>query len=143
MKNGMKALIVLAVLAWPASAQQTANGVAAGANIETGQALYERYCATCHGLDADGKGPMAPALVLQPTDLTQLAARNDGAFPLLRIVRRIDGRDPLVSHGSPMPVFGDFFEGGRNVALKTEAGQPIMTSTPVADLIAWLETIQK
>jgi len=41
-----------------------------------------------------------------------------------------------------MPIFGDFFE-GRGVALKTASGQPIMTSQPVVDLVAWLESLQK
>lgn len=111
-------------------------------DIEEGKNLYLIYCATCHGLDADGKGPMGPALVLQPTNLTRLKMENEGVFPLVRVVRRIDGRDPLVSHGSPMPVFGDYFE-GRNIALRTPSGQSIMTSTPVADLVAWLETVQQ
>ncbi len=111
-------------------------------DIEEGKNLYLTYCATCHGLDADGKGPMGPALVLQPTNLTRLKMENEGVFPLVRVVRRIDGRDPLVSHGSPMPVFGDYFE-GRNIALRTPSGQSIMTSTPVADLVAWLETVQQ
>ena len=80
-------------------------------DISTGATLYQRHCATCHGVDADGKGPMRPALLLQPPSLLDLAARNDGTFPIIRVVSRIDGRDPLVSHGSPMPVYGWYFEG--------------------------------
>lgn len=57
------------------------------------------------------------------------------------MVKRIDGRDPLVSHGSPMPVYGFFFE-GRDKALKTPSGQPILTSQPIIDLIAHLQTLQ-
>ena len=84
---------------------------------------------------------MAPALVIQPPDLTALAADNGGVFPTLRAVMRIDGRDPLVSHGSPMPVFGAFFQ-GNDTALKAASGQPIMTSRLTADLIAFLEGVQ-
>ena len=109
---------------------------------DAGSELFAKHCATCHGLDATGNGPMSPNLILQPTDLTVLAGANGGAFPTLRVVQRIDGREPLVSHGSPMPIFGDFFE-GRGVALKTASGQPIMTSQPVVDLVAWLESLQK
>ncbi|MBV1867912.1 MAG: c-type cytochrome [Marinosulfonomonas sp.] len=109
---------------------------------DAGSELFAKYCATCHGLDATGNGPMSPNLILQPTDLTGLAAANDGAFPTLRVVKRIDGREPLVSHGSPMPVFGDFFE-GRGAALKTASGQPIMTSQPIVELVTWLESLQK
>jgi hypothetical protein len=42
-----------------------------------------------------------------------------------------------------MPVFGPFFEGDRSVALKTESGQPVMLSPPVADLVAWLISVQE
>jgi mono/diheme cytochrome c family protein len=110
-------------------------------DIDQGEITFQFHCATCHGLEGTGNGPMAGALTLQPTNLTQLNARNDGVFPITRVIMRIDGRDPLVSHGSSMPIFGDFFE-GYDVALKTETGQPIMTSKPIVDLMAYLETLQ-
>jgi len=106
-----------------------------------GQDLYERHCAVCHGLDGEGGGPMAPVLIVQPSDLTTMTERHD-RFPVTRIVTRIDGRDPLVAHGSSMPVWGDFFE-GQDVALKTETGQPIQTSRPIVDLVAYLEELQQ
>jgi len=107
-----------------------------------GEAIYGFYCATCHGTAAMGNGPMSPSLVVPPTNLTTLSARNEGVFPTVRVVMRIDGRDPLVSHGSSMPVYGDFFE-GTDVATKAETGQPIMTSQPIVDLLAYLKTIQQ
>lgn len=125
-------LVLAGLLASPLAAQDASEG----------KSLYEQYCATCHGLDGTGNGPMSPVLVLQPPDLTVLQSTNEGKFPLFRVISRIDGRDPLVSHGSPMPIYGDFFE-GRDVALKTEAGQPIMTSEPIADLVDWLKSIQQ
>jgi hypothetical protein len=85
---------------------------------------------------------MAPGLLVQPSDLTTLVARHGGVFPLERVAARIDGREPLVSHGSDMPIYGQFFQ-GRDVALATDSGQPLLTSRPIADLIAWLRTIQK
>lgn len=111
-------------------------------DIDEGAALYARHCATCHGLEAKGNGPMAPVLVLQPPDLTKLTERNEGAFPVRRVVMRIDGRDPLVSHGSPMPVYGDFFDGDE-VLLKAETGQPVLTSVPVVDLLEYLRSLQE
>ena len=110
-------------------------------DVERGGEYYRTNCATCHGIEATGQGPMAGVLVIKPADLTRLAADNGGVFPLRRVIRRIDGRDPLVSHGSPMPIFGQFFE-GRDVVLKAPDGQPIITSEPIADLIAYLETLQ-
>lgn len=130
----MRKVVVLglSVLAAPGLAQEA----------EEGARLYLQHCATCHGLEAEGDGPMAPALILQPPNLTALSAANDGVFPTTRVAMRIDGRDPLVAHGSPMPVYGDYFS-GVDTPIKVETGQPMMTSAPVADLIAFLETIQK
>ena len=107
-----------------------------------GQADYERYCASCHGLEGTGHGPMRAVLTLAPTDLTMLSAENGGAFPLERVVKRIDGRDPLVAHGSPMPVYGTFFDYGAGVTLEMPGGEKIMTTQPVADLVAYLKGLQ-
>ncbi len=114
----------------------------AAQDAQEGEALYQFYCATCHGTAAVGNGPMSPSLVVRPADLTTLSTRNDGVFPVIRVVMRIDGRDPLVSHGSAMPVYGDFFE-GNDVATKAETGQPIMTSQPIVDLLAYLQGLQQ
>ena len=125
------AAAVLASSAWPAAAE----------DLKAGAELYRIHCATCHGIEATGQGPMAGVLVIKPTDLTQLAATNGGEFPVGRVVKRIDGRDPLVSHGSPMPVYGYFFEGD-DTAIKTPSGQPILTSGPIVDLLAYLQSLQ-
>jgi hypothetical protein len=119
-----------------------AASVAYAGPAERGELLYNEHCVACHGVELDGQGPMAGVMVIKPADLSMLAAGNDGAFPLVRVIKRIDGRDPLVSHGSPMPVYGHFFE-GRDMALKTQSGQPIMTSGAVADLVAYLQGVQK
>lgn len=132
MTRALKLSLVLGCLAAPLAAQ----------DAEEGARLYQQHCATCHGIDGAGDGPMAPALILQPPDLTALAAGNDGVFPTTRVAMRVDGRDPLVSHGSPMPVYGPFFEGD-DTAIKVETGQPMMTSRPVADLVAYLAGIQE
>ena len=107
----------------------------------SGEDLYHNHCATCHGIDATGAGPMAGVLVIKPVDLTALQAENGDVFPTERVVKRIDGRDALVSHGSPMPVYGHFFE-GKDVAIKAPSGQPILTSKPIVDLVAYLQSLQ-
>ena len=111
-------------------------------DADQGAALFQWYCASCHGTAADGAGPMAPVLLVQPSDLTRLSASSQGEFPLLRVVRRIDGSDPLVSHGSAMPVYGPLFQ-GKEVARKTAAGQPVLMGRSVADLVLYLQEIQK
>ena len=117
-------------------------GAAQAQDVHEGRLLYERHCATCHGLDADGQGPMAPALVLQPVDLTELALNNSGTFPMARVVKRIDGRDPLLAHGNEMPVYGDLFA-GRDLVIRSETGETIRSTEPMADLVAWLESLQR
>jgi len=118
-----------------------AGSAASAGDAAEGKETYGRYCIACHGPSGQGEGSMRPVLTIKPTDLSALSAGNDGVFPLVRVIKRIDGRDPLVAHGSPMPVYGDFFE-GQDVALKTDGGQPVMTSAPVADLVAYLKSLQ-
>ena len=137
----MRCILVAAVLAGFGGAAMAEGEISVG-DTATGEALYQEHCAVCHGADATGNGPMAPVLLVQPSDLATLVARYDGVFPLERVAARIDGRDPLVAHGSQMPVYGQFFQ-GKDVALRTEAGQPLLTSQPIADIVAWLGTIQK
>jgi mono/diheme cytochrome c family protein len=133
MRRALACLTLLGLTATPLLAQ----------DVEQGQALYLTHCANCHGLDVNGQGPLAGALLLKPTDLTALAAENGGEFPLEQVVRRIDGTDPLVSHGSPMPVYGPYFEGVANSGMKLPSGQPILVSEPIADLVGYLQSVQK
>lgn len=118
-----------------------AGAVAAGPqDADAGQALYAQHCATCHGLEGRGDGPMAGVLMIKPVNLSELSAANGGSFPLERVVKRIDGRDPLVSHGSPMPVYGDFFS-YRTDEVKLQ--DDLATAQPVADLVAYLTSLQR
>jgi mono/diheme cytochrome c family protein len=79
-----------------------------------GRDLYEFYCASCHGRDLKGTGPVAPALKAEPPDLTRLAIHNGGVFPRVRVEEIVTGRNrrPLPAHGSSeMPVWGPIFRG--------------------------------
>lgn len=113
--------------------QEAAQSIARGAE------LYQRHCAACHGVEGRADGPLASALIVQPADLTQLSV--NGVFPGARILERIDGRDPLVSHGSPMPVYGEFFD-GPEMAMKLPSGQPLIAPEAMVQLMAWIESIQ-
>lgn len=117
-------------------------GTATAQDAVEGAALFAQRCAVCHGSEATGNGPMAPVLLVQPKDLTQLAAAEGGVFPMLRVIQRIDGRDPLVSHGSDMPVWGALFEGD-DTAMKLPSGQPMLMGRALADLVVFLQEIQK
>ncbi len=87
-----------------------------------GAALYKAYCASCHGVDAKGNGPMAESLKVPSSDLTRISARNAGIFPLMQIERIIQGEGQLQrSHGPrEMPVWGPIFsrvEDDRDIGL--------------------------
>ena len=76
-----------------------------------GPELFRAYCATCHGKDAKGGGPMAASLRIAPSDLTRIAVRNGGTFPFLQVQKIISGEEQSPStHGTrEMPVWGPIF----------------------------------
>ena len=76
-----------------------------------GAALYKAYCATCHGTDGKGLGPMTEWLKIKSPDLTRLAIREGGKFPLARVQRVIAGDENITAgHGTrEMPIWGPVF----------------------------------
>ena len=75
-----------------------------------GPDLFRAHCAPCHGADAKGRGPVAPALKEPLPDLTTIAARNGGIYPEERIRQMISGDDVIIAHGSrDMPIWGPIF----------------------------------
>lgn len=85
---------------------------------------------------------MAEMLAIATPDLTGLAARNRGVFPLEAVARQIDGRDAVLAHGGDMPIFGPFLDSDRSIAFKLPSGQPMMTGLPLANVIVYLESLQ-
>jgi mono/diheme cytochrome c family protein len=101
-RTRLVALACLAVATTPVLAQPAPG-------TDLGRREFENNCATCHGMTAQGDGPMRPFLVRVPPDLTTLARRNGGTFPSTAIADLIDGRGIAQpgSHGTrDMPVWG-------------------------------------
>lgn len=72
--------------------------------------MFNEYCAVCHGKSGKGDGPAARALNPAPTDLTRLAAKNQGKFPDLKIASYIRGEETVAAHGTrDMPIWGKLF----------------------------------
>lgn len=81
-----------------------------GAAASGGQS-FRTYCASCHGAEGKGDGPLAEHLKVAPADLTQISQSNNGTFPFDEVRKKIDGRDAVRGHGtSDMPVWGDAFK---------------------------------
>ena len=129
----MRCAALLAVLAAPVWAET---------DPVAGEGVFQTFCAACHGVDAKGGGPMAEVMKITPPDLTGLAQANGGVFPVFKVVRQIDGRDPMLAHGGEMPLFGRLFE-FPDGAIASESGQPIITAQPIADVAAWLASVQR
>jgi mono/diheme cytochrome c family protein len=76
----------------------------------SGKELYARFCASCHGTEGRGDGPVASAFKVEVPDLTLIARRAGGEYPRDRIARVIDGRHIIGAHGTrTMPVWGEDF----------------------------------
>jgi mono/diheme cytochrome c family protein len=107
-------------------------------NTPEGRVLYTRYCASCHGLEADGNGPVAAVLRHRPSDLRRLGERYGTPLPAERIARFIDGREAVAAHGPrEMPVWGERFDGAEP---EQRGGQPVIDRR-IRMIVAYLETI--
>lgn len=107
--------------------------------IAAGRAEYEAYCAACHGIEANGAGPMAPYMSPPPSDLRRIAARRGGVFPGAALEAWIDGRDPIASHGTrDMPIWGNAFREESELDQLTET----RVRGRIVQLVAYLESIQ-
>jgi hypothetical protein len=76
--------------------------------VERGRIAFENFCASCHGLDGSGNGPVAEYLTVPLNDLRLLKTQHNGAFPFELVYETIDGRDDVRAHGTRvMPVWGN------------------------------------
>lgn len=80
------------------------------ATVDIGKEAYETQCSVCHAKDGKGDGFYRASLKVAPPDLTLLARKNGGVFPVDRITRVIDGRTEIAAHGTrDMPIWGTRF----------------------------------
>jgi len=77
---------------------------------DSGKAMYDAYCAACHGVDGKGTGPAAPAMKSAVPDLTALAKSHGGTYPAFSVAETLRVTRPMAAHGSSdMPVWGPIF----------------------------------
>jgi mono/diheme cytochrome c family protein len=131
------AAIAIAALGGPAAADEPLGYDPVLA--ELGSPIFQRYCASCHGLGGRGDGPTAPTLRTRPANLTGIAKRRGGEFPTGTIAQFIDGRFVLPAHGSrEMPVWGERF--GSDVP-DADLGESISRGN-IVSLVEYLKSIQ-
>lgn len=117
-----------------------ASAVSAVAD-EVGKEAFGQYCATCHGMDAKGAGPMTELLIEKPSDLTLLTKENDGEFPMLGVIHVIDGRTGVRGHGGSMPVYGAVFDS--EASGLGPYGAPLYTRGKILSIAYYLESLQQ
>ena len=101
-----------------------------------GKQMYLSYCASCHGVDGQGHGPVASSLKMQPTNLTLLSKNNSGKFPDTHIAAILQYGTGIPSHGTAeMPVWGPILG-------KLDTANPDVKQLRIGNLIRYLETIQ-
>ena len=75
----------------------TAPANAADYEAMSGEQLYMRFCAFCHGIEGRGDGPVAQSFASKIPDLTSIARRHGGEFQRDRVVRTIHGRHKIAA----------------------------------------------
>ena len=116
------------------------------AQIKLGETEYMSHCASCHGVDATGDGPVAEVLSAKPSDLTKITQDFSGVFPDDHIYKVIDGQQMINPHGDRgMPVWGP-----RYIAAATETAQMVphdvdaqaLAHGRIEALVAYIRSIQ-
>ncbi len=106
----------------------------------SGQETFFRYCASCHGESGRGDGPVAAAIPITVPNLTQLKRRHGEDFPEATLRKIIDGRNPVIYHGTRyMPVWG--YEFWIEEGADAEAQERV--EVIVYNLVEYLRSIQE
>ena len=98
--RGLKWLIFASLAAGFAAAAQAED-------FDVGKSEFQSSCASCHGTEGKGKGPVSELLKVPPPDLTILAKKNNGVFPTNAVYETIYGSKTIPAHGTrEMPIWG-------------------------------------
>lgn len=141
----LAAVLVLGVVfvwAAPSVAQEPTKkptikeGVAPQTPADSGPAMYQAYCAACHGVRGEGNGPAAAALKTPPTNLRLMAQKNKGTFPAAQVQQVLKFGVNYPAHGSSdMPVWGPTFR-----ALSSDAG---IVTLRISNLTEHIKSLQQ
>ena len=123
----------------------TASALAQTAKYDWGRSEYLSNCAVCHGVTGKGDGPYRDFINKSPSDLTTLAKRNGGVFPIDRVYATIDGREMVKWHGTrDMPIWGaDFVVSATNQASEFYYDPEVIARSKILILVDYLYRIQE
>lgn len=129
-----------------AALAQTKPPMTESEQVAEGKAIFQLYCAACHGSDARGGGPVAADLKTPPPSLREITKRRQGKFDEAEIRAYIDGRNMPRAHGTPeMPVWGSLFRLIAEVSdmlASDEQGIEKKAQERITLLVKYLQTIQ-
>lgn len=98
--------VIIGITCASFAATVLAQGQVQGQRADLGKREFEANCASCHGANGKGSGPITDLLKKSPPDLTLLAKNNGGLLPVSRLYEVIDGTG-VPAHGTrEMPVWG-------------------------------------
>lgn len=111
------------------------------ASPDAGRALFAENCAACHGPGGTGNGPLAAGLDTPPADLTKIASRRDGVWPMLEIMSIVDGYARRTNPRADMPVIAELTEGPM---INFDTGNGITRQVParLVAVVDYLESLQ-
>lgn len=102
----------------------------------SGQAMFKSYCASCHGVNGKGDGPVGASLKTHPSDLTVLSKNNGGKYPSAHVASVLQVGAGTPAHGTAeMPVWGP-------VLGKMDRANPEQRALRVRNLSQYVESIQ-
>lgn len=106
-----------------------------------GELLFKDNCASCHGVTGQGDGPLSVGLGTAPADLTQIAARRDGVWPMLEVMSILDGYLKATNPREDMPIIEDLLD---NDMVEFDTGNGLTTLVPLKliEVVNYLETLQ-
>ena len=133
----LASLVLMMAVVGSVSAQTPSRPPRLGLSSVYGPDLFRFYCASCHGPDGRGGGPVAPTLKLRVPDLTMMSSRERGVFPKARVIAIVSGdQSPAIpSHGSrEMPVWGPIFRA-------LDPGDSL-NKARIENVVAYVESLQ-
>lgn len=115
-----------------------------GTSVEAqseGELLFRQNCVSCHGVTGRGDGPLSARLGTAPADLTQIAARRDGVWPMLEVMSILDGYLKATNPREDMPIIDDLLDNDM-VEFDTGNGLPTLVPIKLIEVVNYLESLQ-